>query len=165
MIRGTCRKVQVALVAKSIPLTLNPSAEYRLNPKTWPEVKRKRWLLPFDDNHILIELPVSHPEMMGDLSLEEEASWLQSHGYVAVLAHPERYRYLNLGMVRDMVRRGSLLFQCNYGSLVGAYGRDAMAVAKNLAAHGEVSYWGTDMHNARYFETLDRYFECPEAYI
>ena len=32
--------------------------EYRLIPETWPETLEKGWLLPWEGNHILIELPI-----------------------------------------------------------------------------------------------------------
>ena len=62
-----CERLQEALVQAGIRLELVPSLEYRLLPETWPEIRAKGWLLPWESNHILIELPISNPRQLGDI--------------------------------------------------------------------------------------------------
>ena len=49
-----CERLQEALVQAGIRLELVPSLEYRLLPETWPEIREKGWLLPWEGNHILM---------------------------------------------------------------------------------------------------------------
>ena len=56
-----CERLREALDLAGIRLDLVPSLEYRLLPETWPEIRTKGWLLPWEGNHILIELPISNP--------------------------------------------------------------------------------------------------------
>ena len=60
-----CERLQEALDKEGIPLELVPSLEYRLIPETWPE-QRHMGLLPWEGNHILIELPLYHPVFPAD---------------------------------------------------------------------------------------------------
>ena len=53
---------------QGIKLELFPSMEYRLTEETWPEVLAKGWLMPWEGNHILIELPLHEPAQMGNLN-------------------------------------------------------------------------------------------------
>ena len=70
--------------------------EYRLIPETWPEVVLKDWILPWEGNHILVELPIHGPTKIGDLSPADEIRSLVADGLQPVLAHPERYLYLEM---------------------------------------------------------------------
>ena len=56
-----CERLQEAIDKAGIRLQLIPSMEYRLIPETWPEARAKGWLLPWEGNHILVELPISNP--------------------------------------------------------------------------------------------------------
>ena len=60
-----CEQLQEALDLAGIGLELIPSMEYRLLPETWPEIRTKGWLLPWEGNHILVELPISNPRQLG----------------------------------------------------------------------------------------------------
>ena len=71
------------------------SMEYRLIPETWYEVRKKDWIMPWEGNHILVELPIREPEKTGSIEPVTEIRQLIAEGYQPVLAHPERYLYLS----------------------------------------------------------------------
>ncbi len=72
-----CDALQEELVRQDVPIELTPSMEYRLIPETWPETLEKGWLLPWEGNHILIELPIHKASRIGDIVPEDEIKRLQ----------------------------------------------------------------------------------------
>ena len=77
-VRKACDSLRAALEEREIPLELVPSMEYRLIPETWPETLEKRWLLPWEGNHILIELPIHDRSKIGNIVPSDEVKRLES---------------------------------------------------------------------------------------
>ena len=150
----TCEALQEELVKQHVPLELTPSMEYRLIPETWPETLEKRYLLPWEGNHILIELPIHKASRIGDIVPEDEIKRLLDMGYQPVLAHPERYLYLDMDRYHSFKDAGAL-FQRNIGSLEGLYGEAVSVRAEALMAEGWYDTQGTDLHNERYAQFFD----------
>jgi len=142
--------LQEELDCQGIPLHLIPSLEYRLIPETW----RPERLLPWQGNHLLIELPLRKPEKMGPIVPEDEIRQLLADGYQPVLAHPERYLWASPADYARWYEAGAR-FQRNLGSIEGFYGSPVMERAKWLLAKGWYSLLGTDLHNRRYAEFFD----------
>ena len=71
-------------------------------------------------------------------------------GYRPVVAHPERYGYVqhNPGLIHQWFRMGCLI-QVNRGSLLGRFGRQAQAMAVELVERGFATVVATDAHSAR----------------
>ena len=84
-----------ALIDKGVDVDLKMSAEYRLNPETWPEVLEKGWLMPIEDRYILMEFPINDPGDIGWLKPVEEFRKVIALGLTPILPHPERYFYLS----------------------------------------------------------------------
>lgn len=153
-VTAACRMLQEELRRRDIPLELTPSMEYRLIPETWPETLQKGWLLPWEGNHVLIELPIHKASRIGNIVPEDEIKRLLDMGYQPVLAHPERYLYLDTDRYHSLKQAG-VLFQRNIGSLEGLYGNPVSERAEALAAEGLYDMHGTDLHNARYAAFFD----------
>ena len=150
-----CDQLRKVLEKRHIPLELVPSMEYRLVPETWPETLRNGWLLPWEGNHILIELPISNGNQVGDIVPADEVKRLLDMGYQPVLAHPERYLYLGRKEYYELKEAGAL-FQRNVGSLEGLYGQAVSLRAEDLEAEELYDLEGTDLHNHRYADFFDR---------
>ena len=146
-----------AVSETGIDIELKMSAEYRLVPQTWPEVLEKGWLMPIEDKYILMELPISKPEKMGDIKPIEEFRKVMAMGLTPVLPHPERYFYLSWKELMSFVEAG-VLIQCNYGSLAGLYGLAARENVIRIISEGIVSFYGTDLHNETYVKVLSNWF-------
>lgn len=146
-----------AVSETGIDIELKMSAEYRLVPQTWPEVLEKGWLMPIEDKYILMELPISKPEKMGDIKPIEEFRKVMAMGLTPVLPHPERYFYLSWKELMSFVEAG-VLIQCNYGSLAGLYGLAAQKNVNRIISEGIVSFYGTDLHNETYVKVLSNWF-------
>ncbi len=156
-IRPVFESLQEALYVRGTDVELRMSAEYRLVPETWPEVLEKNWLMPIEDRFILMELPIFHPEDIGDIKPLEEFKKVISLGLTPILPHPERYFYLSEKNLMSFLEAG-VKIQSNYGSLAGLYGDKALHNVTALVDEGLVSYYGTDMHNLHYVDVIGNWF-------
>lgn len=100
-----------------------------------------------DGQHLLVETSYVNPPF-GMREMIDDAFRL---GYTIVLAHPERYRYMEEEDYRKWKRRG-VLFQTNYFSLIGGYGETARKKAEFLLREGMVNLTGSDVHRLFQFE-------------
>lgn len=105
-----------------------------------------------DRKLVLVEFPVLMPPPRG----MEVMAALRLGGYQPVLAHIERYRYVQQETAAwlALLKRGEILIQCDLGSLVGQYGREPQKTAQSLQAQDQVDIWGTDLHRV---EQIARY--------
>lgn len=142
-----------ALSENRIEVELRMSAEYRLNPETWPEILRSSLLMPIEDRYILMEFPINDPTEMGKLVPMEEFRKVMSLGLTPILPHPERYFYLDRDELLRYVDAG-VRIQSNYGSLAGVYGSDVQERAQALIDEGLVTFLASDMHNMLYINTI-----------
>lgn len=126
--------------AYSGPIKLHLAAEYMLD-TLFEERFKAGDLLTMEDNTILVETSTWNPppDMTGTLRN------IQKVGYRPLLAHPERYRYLDDAGYERFHKMG-IHFQLNAGSLVGYYGETAMRKAHDLLAKGWYSEIGSDCH-------------------
>ena len=155
-VKRVCDGLQEELTRQEIPLELTPSMEYRLIPETWPETLEKGWLMPWEGNHILIELPIHKAGRIGNIVPEDEIKRLLDMGFQPVLAHPERYLYLDMERYHSLKDAG-VLFQRNIGSLEGLYGEAVSVRAEALLADNLYDMQGTDLHNERYARFFDSF--------
>ena len=99
-------------------------------------------LLPIGDNGLLVETSYFNPPISLYGTLEE----IKSRGYIPILAHPERYMYMEEGDYYRLKGDG-VKFQLNLFSLKGLYGQYVCEKAKWLRRKGFYDYIGTDIHN------------------
>ena len=103
----------------------------------------KNDFLPIGDSkdHLLVETSYYTPPYAMDDMLEGA----RKKGYNLILAHPERYRYMEEKEYRSLKEKG-VKFQINLLSLVGAYGEPAQKKAEWLFNKKMVDLFGTDIH-------------------
>lgn len=94
-----------------------------------------------DGNHLLVETSYYTPPMGMDGMLEK----IKAAGYFPILAHPERYRYMEEKDYIKLKERG-ILFQMNFVSLVGGYGETAKKKAEWLLSKDMIDLTGSDIH-------------------
>ena len=155
-VKAACALLQKELELRGIPLDIIPSMEYRLIPETWYEVRKKDWIMPWEGNHILVELPIREPEKTGIIEPVTEIRQLVAEGYQPVLAHPERYLYLSTEKYMALKTAGAQ-FQRNLGSVEGFYGKTVSERAAELNAGGMYEWIGTDLHSRKYADFLDHF--------
>ena len=96
-----------------------------------------------DTNYVLVELPL----MFKLNDAEDIVSELIYKGFNVILAHPERYVYVQKDMkyLDDFIDKGVYL-QGNYESLIGKYGSKAEKVLKKLLKTEKIDLLATDVH-------------------
>lgn len=76
-------------------------------------------------------------------------------GYDIILAHPERYNYMDEAEYRKHKEDG-IKFQLNYMSLIGAYGEVVRKKAEWLLKNGYVDFFGSDIHRLDNMELISK---------
>ena len=129
-------------------ITLRLSAENMID-NLFLQRLEQRDLLPIgrDRQHLLVETSYYNPPMDMHRFFER----IKESGYIPVLAHPERYQYMDMSTYKMWKEKGVLL-QLNVPSLVGAYGPEVQYKAEKLLDKGMYDYCGTDTHSMRFVE-------------
>ena len=93
-------------------------------------------------DRLLVETSYYTPPM----NMTDMIERVKTRGYEPILAHPERYQYMDKRDYRHWKERG-VLFQLNVPSLVGAYGPEVRRKAEWLLKENLYDYCGTDTHS------------------
>ncbi|TCK84866.1 tyrosine-protein phosphatase [Albibacterium bauzanense] len=145
--------LQTELDKKGYTIPVSYAAEYMLDENFLPLLKAGD-LLTFGNKIILVET------MFLDLppNLEEILFQLQTHGYQPLLAHPERYHYVDRNLTRlSLFRDRNCMFQCNALSFTGYYGKREQEIAYRLLDAGLIDFIGSDIHHDRHLEHLQHF--------
>lgn len=142
------------LLRESIPIEIELAAEYLIDAPFFEKVESIENLLTFGENYILVETPFA----IKPLFFEEVIFLLKARGLKPVLAHPERYLYVaeNLSIVRKLAEENGVLLQVSVPSLLGYYGPEVKKVSSQLVKSGLVHLLGSDMHNMRQMNFLQK---------
>lgn len=100
-----------------------------------------------EGKHLLVETSYVNPP----LGMEQLIQQVFSIGLTPILAHPERYRYMDKSDYEKWKERG-VLFQSNFISLIGGYGETARGKLEWLLKEGMVDFTGSDLHRLRALE-------------
>lgn len=142
--------VREALLRENIDIEIDAAAEYYADYEFNQKLQKEK-LLTLGDNYLLFELSYFQPSE----SIEEIVFNIQTSGYKALLAHPERYVYWhgNFDMYKKLKDRG-VFFQLNINSLCGHYSVQVKKIAEKLIHNGMIEFIGTDTHNAHHISLL-----------
>jgi protein-tyrosine phosphatase len=137
------KELNSVLQKNNISITVEAAAEYYLDESLMQKVSANESLLTFGKRYLLFETNFLNEPLM----LKEFIFAATTKGYQLILAHPERYMYLqqNPSKAQDLLDRG-LLFQVNLSSLTGYYSRPAQKLAEKLIAQGHVHFLASDCH-------------------
>ena len=87
---------------------------------------------------------------------------MQIQNYQPVIAHPERYTYLNRKRdFFDELKSTGLFFQLNLLSLTGHYGNTVQELAEYLLKKDYYDFAGTDLHHHRHLAALQKLGASP----
>lgn len=150
IIREKLAGLKRSVEAAQVPVEVEAAAEYYLDENLLAELASgKERLLTIGENFLLFETNfLSEP-----FQLKEFIFQATSKGYKPVLAHPERYLYLqnDFNKVQDLLDRG-VLFQVNLISLTGYYSPAAQKCARRMIDQGWVHFLGSDCHHIQQIE-------------
>jgi protein-tyrosine phosphatase len=155
-IRAAVADARRLLRDSGLDLTLLAGAEYYAEPELLDRVAGDDLICFGEERHVLFEAPVEQAPML----LEEAVFSLKSAGYTPLLAHAERYRFLQSD--EEAVRRLRQLgarFQVNHPSFLLPKTSRRGEMARWLYIKGLVDVLGTDMHRAATFAHREAYAE------
>ena len=99
-----------------------------------------------NSRYVLFETPLNFEPA----NLVEVIYKLKEIGKVPVLAHPERYSFIQKdpNKLYELFEMG-VLFQANYGSIIGMYGESAKKTVKLLLKNNYIHFLGSDVHREK----------------
>lgn len=152
-------KVNQLLKGQNIPLNVYPGIEFHLHNNIRDDIEHnlEQFLtLNNTGKYLLIELPCSYYPSF----TQEVLSDLKRKGFLPILAHPERNKFLRKepGTIYNMVQEG-ILVQVTAGSITGIYGRRLKHFSQHLLEHDMVHFVASDAHHhtRRKFELIAAY--------
>ncbi len=107
-------------------------------------LKEKKITTINNTKYLLIEFPF-------DIYFKVFKEWisdLNEKGIIPIIAHPERYAYYqhNPERIKELLKL-KVVIQCNYGSIIGLYGRKSKKCLKKLLKMGVVDVFSLDLHS------------------
>lgn len=151
IILGQMYHMREVIKENNIPLIFEATAEYRLDFE-FREKLEKGELIPFgQNNYILIELPFQKPAF----SIEKILFDIQTAGFEPILAHPERYIYLDGDFRKYQIMKDKgLLFQLNANSLNGQYNGSVKRTAEKLIKNNMIEFICSDAHHSSHLKDM-----------
>lgn len=147
--------LQEVLKSKSSELKLHSGMEVYISENVNELIEQEKLLTLANSKYILMELPMNATVNYLDYVIY----FLESIGLKLIIAHPERYTNVQKKpeLVKEYIEKGCLM-QCNYGSLLGKYGKEPKDTIKYLLKNNLVHFIATDCHNSEKI-----YLEVPKA--
>jgi protein-tyrosine phosphatase len=151
IIEGALETLTQVLEDRGVDIEVEAAAEYYLDESFLKLLETPDKLLRFGENYLLFETPyINEPAFLKEAIFKINALGLQP-----VMAHPERYIYIQNKMcyLEELVER-NVLFQCNINALQGYYSSAAERTIKFMIKNGLVSFLGSDCHNMKHAHIL-----------
>ena len=143
--------LQSAVKAAGIAVEIHAAAEYFLDEHVEQLLKNNKPLLTISDNMVLVEFSMA----LQSMGIKDILFDMQMKGYQPVIAHPERYIYLEKNKeFYDELKDIGCLFQLNLLALSGVYGNSVKKLANYLIKKEFYDLIGTDLHHQRHAEAL-----------
>ena len=96
-----------------------------------------------NSSYVLFEMPLNAEPM----NLYDVIYSLQENKIIPVLAHPERYSFVQKEpeLINDLIEKG-VLMQANFGSILGQYGEKAEIIVRKFFEANMIHFLGSDVH-------------------
>lgn len=96
-----------------------------------------------NSSYVLFEMPLNAEPM----NLYDVIYSLQENKIIPVLAHPERYSFVQKEpeLINDLIEKG-VLMQANFGSILGQYGEKAQIIVRKFFEANMIHFLGSDVH-------------------
>lgn len=127
------------------PIKLHLAAEYMMDALFEERLEQDDLLkLGNEGNQVLVETSYFTPPMDMDAILRR----IKQKGLYPMLAHPERYVYMNKERYKELKNNG-IRFQLNLSSVAGAYGAEAKDKSNWILKQNFYNIVGSDLHSSR----------------
>jgi len=143
------------LQIQQIDIEIEAAAEHLLD-EAFETLLDEGKVMPLPDNYLLFEMSFIdvHPNLVPIIQKIKEM------GYKPILAHPERYPYLNIENCESIKSWGCDL-QMNTISLTGYYGAKTKEMAELMVDQNLVDFISSDMHHVRHATALEKSLKTP----
>lgn len=151
-ILGGLAELRKKIESERLPVTVEAAAEYYIDDGFIRKLNEEK-LLTFGNNFLLFEISyLNAPDQLMEIIFQ-----MQVAGYNPIIAHPERYPYFYKDFkIYHKLKDVGVLLQLNVNSLSGYYGKGARKIAEKMIDEGLVDLLGTDTHNERHIDALQR---------
>jgi protein-tyrosine phosphatase len=140
--------LKAELIKENIDIPVEAAAEHYFD-ETFEARVDERKLLTMGDNYALFEFSFINKPPNAITVIQK----MNDMGYKPILAHPERYPYMDLEQFKNLHTWGCN-FQLNTISLTGYYGREAKRMAESLIDNELVDFISSDMHHPKHAAAL-----------
>ena len=142
--------LQIMAKQAGLRIEIEAAAEYYLDDEFIAHIEKGK-LLTLSNKYVLFETSY----MAKPLDFESMIEKLLSTGYTPLLAHPERYRYIeDFELEYKALKKLGIYFQVNINSFGGHYGKDAQDKAIFLSQNSMIDFLGSDVHHLKQVKTL-----------
>ena len=144
------KKVQDAVAAENIPVTIDAAAEYYFDEGFFRKLESEP-ILAINGKYLLFEISyINSPERILEVVFA-----IIVKGYTPLLAHPERYPFwFSKFEEYHRIKEAGALFQLNTNSLSGYYGGAVRKTAQRLVEENLIDFIGSDLHGSRHLQAL-----------
>lgn len=160
--RTKLNQIQEELSKQNIDINIYLGNEIFINNNIYDLIKNNIIHTLNNTRYVLIELPF-HNQIM---NLEDIIYELKVKGLIPIIAHPERYAYFQNNYKEvDRLREEGFLFQGNYASVLGYYGKESQKLLKYMLKKKHIDYLGTDIHHLSKTYVLDNFKKIEKNII
>lgn len=138
-------EIRSEINSRQIPIEVHLGNELYIDEALIEDLDAKQCLTLAGTKYILMELP-----MRSEVNrLEAFVHELKVAGYQLILAHPERYTFVqkDINSLKPLLDDGVLL-QMNLGSLLGQYGKHIQQTAIKMLDGQMIHFVGSDVHRS-----------------
>ncbi|MDB5127525.1 CpsB/CapC family capsule biosynthesis tyrosine phosphatase [Mucilaginibacter sp.] len=147
--------LKAELENQKIDIDISAAAEHYLD-ETFEKRIEDRKVFTMGDNYVLFEISfINQPP-----NVIHTIQKLQDSGYKPILAHPERYGYMNIDQLKT-IRNWGCDLQLNTISLTGYYGKQAKKIAEEMIDNEMVDFISSDMHHPRHAAAFENALAMP----
>jgi tyrosine-protein phosphatase YwqE len=154
-ISGALDVLKAELKKEKIDIVVEAAAEHYFD-ETFENMVNEKRVMTMGDNYVLFEFSFINQPPNAFAVVQK----LKDNGYKPILAHPERYPYMDIDQFKTLHDWG-LSFQLNTISLTGYFGKEAKKLAENLVDHQMVDFISSDMHHLRHADAFKTALRMP----
>lgn len=151
-IRQKLLQLKSKLTEEDINIEVEAAAEYNLDDHFMDLLANGDELLTFGKKYILVETAFfNKPAFLFDAIFK-----INAMGLTPILAHPERYLYVqeNPVFAKKLIEKGMLL-QLNLGSLIGLYSIPVKKLSIKMIHEQMIQFLGTDIHSIEHAKSIE----------
>ena len=146
-------QVREEMNRRQLEVDMEAASEYFVDETFLNRLDSGEDLLSFGNKYVLVECSFINKPMFFEAAVFK----IRSHGYNPILAHPERYQFLqgDISWLQEMKETG-VLFQVTIASLAGYYGKTPKKIAETLLQQGMIDFLSSDLHRPSQLEWLEK---------